>query len=97
METIAKVRRRYHLNKESVSRIARKMNLSRTTVRKYVDYDGDVPKYPNRKERPKPQLGAFEETLKNFLFVGSDAGGERAASFYSIISLISAYPQEWVA
>ena len=46
METIAKVRRRHHLNKESVSRIARKMNLSRTTVRKYVDYDGDVPKYP---------------------------------------------------
>ncbi len=35
METIAKVRRRYHLNKESVSRIARKMNLSRTTVRNY--------------------------------------------------------------
>ncbi len=63
METIAKARRRYHLNKESVSRIARKMNLSCTTVRKYVDYDGDVPKYP-RKERPKPQLGAFEETLR---------------------------------
>ncbi|MBU2848470.1 hypothetical protein HF925_07735 [Acidithiobacillus ferriphilus] len=35
------------------------MNLSRTTVRNYVDYDGDVPKYPNRKERLKPQLGAF--------------------------------------
>ena len=67
METIAKVRRRYHLNKESVSRIARKMNLSRTTVRKYVDYDGDVPKYPNRKERLKPQLGAFEETLRQWL------------------------------
>ena len=43
------------------------MNLSRTTVRKYVDYDGDVPKYPNRKERPKPQLGAFEETLRQWL------------------------------
>ena len=67
METIAKVRIRYHRDKESISRIARKMNLSRATVRKYVDYDEDVPKYSKRKPRPRPQLGAFEETLQQWL------------------------------
>jgi transposase len=67
METIAKVRIRYHRDKESISRIARKMNLSRATVRKYVDYDEDVPKYSKRKLRPRPQLGAFEETLQQWL------------------------------
>lgn len=67
METIAKVRIRYHRDKESISRIARKMNLSRTTVRKYVDYDEDVPKYHPRKPRPRPQLGAFEATLQQWL------------------------------
>ena len=67
METIAKVRRRYHLDKESVSQIARTMNLSRATVRKYLDYVGDIPKYPQRKPRPRPQLGAFEEILQQWL------------------------------
>lgn len=67
METIAKVRRLYHLDQETVSQIARKMNLSRTTVRKYLDYVGDVPQYPRRKSRPRPQLGAYEATLQQWL------------------------------
>lgn len=67
METIAKVRRLYHLDKETVSHISRKMNLSRATVRKYLDHVGDEPKYPQRKSRPRPQLGAFEAILQQWL------------------------------
>jgi transposase-like protein len=39
MESIAKIRRRYLVNGESVSSIARDLNLSRNTVRKYIHTD----------------------------------------------------------
>ncbi|WP_295436751.1 helix-turn-helix domain-containing protein, partial [Thiolapillus sp.] len=36
METLAKIRRRHEVNGESISEIARRFNLSRNTVRKYL-------------------------------------------------------------
>jgi|AOMQ01.1.fsa_nt_gi DNA-binding CsgD family transcriptional regulator len=36
METIGKIRRRRHVGGESISAIARSLNLSRNTVKKYL-------------------------------------------------------------
>jgi transposase len=40
--------------------------------------------YRNRQQRSRAQL-ARRRDRKNYLFAGSDAGGERAASFYRLI------------
>lgn len=37
METIGKIRRRYNVKDESISSIARDLNLSRNTVKKYLN------------------------------------------------------------
>jgi len=65
METIAKIRRRHEVNGESISEIARCLNLSRNTVRKYLN-QSDPPRY-QRKQQPKPRLGAYEDQLKTWL------------------------------
>jgi len=65
METIARIRRRHEVNGESISEIARRLNLSRNTVRKYLK-QSDPPRY-QRREQPKPRLGAYEDQLKTWL------------------------------
>lgn len=52
-----------------------------TQLTRYVD-DGSIEIDNNPAER---QLRAVALGRKNFLFAGSDAGGERAAAFYSLI------------
>lgn len=44
METVSKIRRRYHVKGESISSIARSLNLSRNTVKKYLNQT-DQPVY----------------------------------------------------
>uniref|UniRef100_UPI0035ABACB2 helix-turn-helix domain-containing protein n=1 Tax=Thiolapillus sp. TaxID=2017437 RepID=UPI0035ABACB2 len=44
METIAKIRRRHEVNGESISEIARRFNLSRNTVRKYLNQSLKFPR-----------------------------------------------------
>lgn len=65
METIGKIRRRHLVNGESISAIARSLNLSRNTVKKYLGATAE-PTY-QRQRQPKPQLGAFQETLEQWL------------------------------
>lgn len=65
METIAKVRRRYEVNEESISGIARDLNLSRNTVKKYLKQT-DPPDY-QRTHQPKPKLGDYEQQLLSWL------------------------------
>ncbi len=57
VETIAKIRRRHLVNGESISAIARSLNLSRNTVKKYINTT-DEPGYQRQIQR-KPQLGPF--------------------------------------
>ncbi|EEG09141.1 IS21 family transposase [Pseudogulbenkiania ferrooxidans] len=65
METIGKIRHRHLVNGESISAIARSLNLSRNTVKKYLNATAE-PTY-RRQRQPKPQLGAFQETLEQWL------------------------------
>jgi len=65
METIAKIRRRHLVNGESISAIARSLNLSRNTVKKYIN-TSDEPGY-QRQRQYKPQLGPFLDILDKWL------------------------------
>lgn len=65
METIAKIRRRYLVSGESISAIARSLNLSRNTVKKYINTTHE-PAY-QRQHQTKPRLGPFLETLTKWL------------------------------
>lgn len=65
METIGKVRRRHKVRGESISAIARDLNLSRNTVKKYLKDEID-PVY-RRDHQPAPKLGSYQLALKTWL------------------------------
>lgn len=65
MDLIAKIRFRRSVGKESISSIARGLNLSRPTVRKHSRTQTE-PIY-RRLQQPNPRLGAFQERLENWL------------------------------
>jgi predicted ArsR family transcriptional regulator len=57
MEVIAEIRRRHLVSKESISSIARDLNLSRPTVRKHLQ-TVEAPGYV-RQHQPAPKLDCF--------------------------------------
>ncbi len=59
METIGKIRRRYFVNGESISQLARDFRLTRKTVRKLIKSADPNPTYV-RRHQPQPKLGAFQ-------------------------------------
>lgn len=65
METIGKIRRRGLRDGESISGLARSLQLSRNTVRKYLK-EGVDPVY-RRKHQVEPQLGPWREQLDGWL------------------------------
>lgn len=65
MDTIAEIRRRRLVSKESISSIARDLKLSRPTVRKHCRTQCE-PVY-RREKQSGPMLGAFQETLETWL------------------------------
>jgi transposase len=65
METIGKIRRRHKVRGESISAIARDLNLSRNTVKKYLKAEID-PVY-RRAYQPAPKLGVFQSGLETWL------------------------------
>ena len=65
MELIAEIRRRHLVSKESISSIARDLNLSRPTVRKHLRTDSE-PVYV-RQHQVSPQLGDFHLLLEQWL------------------------------
>lgn len=58
MEIIGKIHRRHKVQGESISAIARDLNLSRNTVKKYLKAEID-PVY-RRARQPSPKLGVFQ-------------------------------------
>ena len=65
MDLIARIRFRRSVGKESISAIARDLNLSRPTVRKHCRTQTE-PIY-RRTQQPTPMLGAFQERLESWL------------------------------
>jgi transposase len=66
METIAKIRRRHLVNKEDISAIARDLNMSRNTVRKYINAPPAEAVY-RRTVQPTPKLGQHQALLESWL------------------------------
>ena len=66
METVLKIRRLCLVEGQSISEVARRFQLSRTTVRKYLN-DPGPPAYHLLHPRPKPQLGDYEAQLTAWL------------------------------
>jgi transposase len=65
MDTIAEIRRRHLVSKESISSIARDLNLSRQTIRKHLRTTSE-PVY-KRSHQPMPKLGLFQSKLEEWL------------------------------
>ncbi|WP_208854845.1 IS21 family transposase [Chromobacterium haemolyticum] len=68
METIGKIRRRHLVGNESISAVARSLNLSRNTVKKYLKTT-EAPQYQRQPHHPR--LGAFMPTLNAWLELDS--------------------------
>ena len=66
VETIAKIRIRYHVKNESIKEIARELNLSRNTVRKALREDKTANVY-QREVQAAPKLEDYKEQLKAWL------------------------------
>lgn len=65
MELIAEIRRRHMVSNESISSIARDLNLSRPTVRKHLQTESE-PAYV-RQQQVSPKLGDFHHMLEQWL------------------------------
>lgn len=65
MDIIAEIRRRHLVSGESISAIARSLNLSRPTVRKHLQTTSE-PLY-QRQIQPVPKLGDFQDMLESWL------------------------------
>lgn len=65
MESFAKLRRRHLVKGESISAIARDLNLSRNTVKKYLNAEAE-PAY-RRQHQPCPKLGEYAKQLETWL------------------------------
>ena len=66
VETIGKIRRRRLQQGESISAIARDLQLSRNTVKRALRYEGEAFEYW-RSRQPGTRLGPYLETLKCWL------------------------------
>ena len=65
MDIIAEIRRRYHVDNETVTSLAKTFNLSRLTIRKHLK-TVEEPVY-QRQNQPHPKLGPFHEQLEAWL------------------------------
>ena len=67
METCLKIRRMCLVEKRSVCEVARKLNVSQTTVYKYLDESTTAPRYERRKSVNYPKLDGFQAQLLQWL------------------------------
>lgn len=65
MESLLKLRRKALVKGEPISRIARDLNLSRNTVKKYLKAEME-PVY-QRSHQPCPKLGKYRQQLETWL------------------------------
>jgi transposase len=66
VETLAKIRQRYYVKKQSISQIARELHLARNTVKKALRRNQTEATY-QRLNQPYPKLGPYAKTLDQWL------------------------------
>jgi transposase len=67
MESVLKIRRMHQVDGLLISAIARQLNLSRNTVKKYLHQSLSEPPTYRREQPAKPRLGEFEPLLTEWL------------------------------
>ena len=65
MDVIAEIRRRHHIDKETITSLARTFKLSRPTIRKHLKTI-EEPVY-QRQNQPHPKLGFISRALEAWL------------------------------
>jgi transposase len=75
MESIAKIRHRYHVKGQKISKIARDLNIARNTVKKILRSNEPEINY-TRENNPAPQLGPYVDELKTLLEANEKAPGK---------------------
>ena len=70
LETETKIRRWYHVKKQSIKKISREFGISRNTVRRIVR-EPTVGKEYKRSPQPAPKLGAYQDKLEVWLLEDS--------------------------
>ena len=66
VDTIARVRRAFHVQGWSMKRIVRELHVSRNTVRKILRSDETDFRY-ERERQPMPRVGPWQEQLETML------------------------------
>ena len=66
VDTIARVRRAFHVQAWSLKRICRELHVSRNTVRKILRSDETSFSY-ERERQPKPKIGPWKDQLDGLL------------------------------
>ena len=66
VETIAKIRRAYFVQKKPIKAICRELRVSRKVVRKVVRSDATAFHY-EREQQPRPKLGPWQDELEQLL------------------------------
>ena len=66
VDTIARVRRAFHVQGWSMKRIVRELHVSRNTVRKILRSDETDFRY-ERERQPMPRVGSWQEQLETML------------------------------
>ena len=66
MDTIARVRRAFHIQGWSMKKIARELHLSRNTLRKFLR-SGETDFTDERERQPMPRIGPWQGQLEQFL------------------------------
>ena len=66
MDTIARVRRAFHVQNWSMKKIVRELHLSRNTVRKILRSDDTDFSY-ERGRQPMPRIGPWQDQLEQLL------------------------------
>jgi hypothetical protein len=61
MDVIAEIRRRFHVDHETITSLSSTFNLSRPTIRKHLKTI-EEPVY-QRQNQPHPKLGSFHQQL----------------------------------
>ena len=70
MDTIARVRRAFHIQGWSMKKIARDLHFSRNTVRKILR-SGETDFSYERERQPMPRIGPWQGQLEQFLSVNA--------------------------
>ncbi|CAM5387278.1 hypothetical protein ATER59S_01838 [Aquamicrobium terrae] len=86
VDTIARVRRAFHVQGWSLKRICRELHVSRNTVRKILRSNETSFSY-ERKRQPKPKIGPWQDQLDGFL------NGNRGKAAREQLTLIRIYEE----